>query len=483
MTAMPLASRRFTAADQERFALLSGDVNPMHMDASAARRLQSGTAVVHGMHMVLWVLDTLARTDVSIDALCSIQVRFKKFVCVDHQASVRVLSSTSHAMKLEIVADDVSCVSLTLKFGPRVAAPHDTIDAVDIVPQQQAMARTLDQLHGSQGWLVPPVDARRLTTDAFPAATRALGIERIIALTQLSTLVGMVCPGLHSIFSELDVNIVNIVPDARERAGIGYAASSVDARFQLVTMTVDGSGISGDVIAFVRAEPVEPPSMASLTSRVIAGEFAGSVALIVGGSRGLGAVTAKLIAMGGGRVIVTYARGARDAEAIAADIVAERGRDACSTLQLDVTQHPLPDLTSAAGPATHLYYFATPQIFRQKSDVYSAATFAEFASVYLDGFCRVAEQLVGHVDGNALRVLNPSSVAVTSRPKGITEYAMAKAAAELLSVDLVKRYPGLRIDTPRLPRILTDQTATVSAVDSADAVETMLPLVRSLHAP
>ena len=55
-----VATRRFGMADQLSFAALSGDYNPMHVDALAARRTQAGAPVVHGMHAVLWALDALA---------------------------------------------------------------------------------------------------------------------------------------------------------------------------------------------------------------------------------------------------------------------------------------------------------------------------------------------------------------------------------------------------------------------------------------
>jgi acyl dehydratase len=67
MTATPsapsvaLAERRFDMADQQRFAALSGDANPMHVDGLAARRLISGRAVVHGIHLLLTALDAWAR--------------------------------------------------------------------------------------------------------------------------------------------------------------------------------------------------------------------------------------------------------------------------------------------------------------------------------------------------------------------------------------------------------------------------------------
>ena len=58
-----LASRTFTEADQIRFADVSGDRNPMHLDAVKARRTQAGLPVVHGVHLLLWALDVLAREE------------------------------------------------------------------------------------------------------------------------------------------------------------------------------------------------------------------------------------------------------------------------------------------------------------------------------------------------------------------------------------------------------------------------------------
>ena len=60
----------------------------------------------------------------------------------------------------------------------------------------------------------------------------------------------------------------------------------------------------------------------------------------------------------------------------------------------------------------------------------------------------------------------------------MTEYSMAKVAGEILCADLMRSFPGLAISMPRLPRIQTDQTATVPPVPAADALDIMLPLLR-----
>src|SRR6516164_7346096 len=54
-------SKVFTLSDQLKFAQLSGDYNPMHIDEVAARRTQAGAPVVHGVHAVIWALDSIAQ--------------------------------------------------------------------------------------------------------------------------------------------------------------------------------------------------------------------------------------------------------------------------------------------------------------------------------------------------------------------------------------------------------------------------------------
>ena len=70
----PLASRAFTIEDQRAFALMSRDRNPIHLDASFARRTQAGAAIVHGIHTLLWAMDAALRSS-SFD-IQSIKVRF-----------------------------------------------------------------------------------------------------------------------------------------------------------------------------------------------------------------------------------------------------------------------------------------------------------------------------------------------------------------------------------------------------------------------
>ena len=64
-----IASQVVTWELQERFAALSGDRNPMHVDEIAARRTQAGQVNAYGFYMLLWALDRLVASGTLVSPL------------------------------------------------------------------------------------------------------------------------------------------------------------------------------------------------------------------------------------------------------------------------------------------------------------------------------------------------------------------------------------------------------------------------------
>jgi NAD(P)-dependent dehydrogenase (short-subunit alcohol dehydrogenase family) len=206
-------------------------------------------------------------------------------------------------------------------------------------------------------------------------------------------------------------------------------------------------------------------------------EFAGQKPLVVGGSRGLGEVTAKLLASGGAHVTITFASGLPEAEAVQREIRDAGGK--CEIINYDVRRPPNQQLDRDFTNYTHLYYFATPFIFRKKSETFSKSLFESFAAFYVYGFHELCRHLANV--SRKLIVFYPSSVAVEMRPPLLTEYAMAKAAGEILCTDLKSEWPCIKGIWSRIPRIRTDQTATMSQVASEDPAVVLLPIIRKLN--
>ena len=207
----------------------------------------------------------------------------------------------------------------------------------------------------------------------------------------------------------------------------------------------------------------------------------GQRALIVGGSRGLGAATAMLVAAGGGLPIVTFAAGAAEATALQHDArSADRRLD---TLRFDVVNDDVARLADAAARSgvTHLYYYATPRIFARRREPFDHALFARFSEFYVAAFARICAAVRGAVP--SLDVFYPSSTAVEEAASELTEYAAAKAAGETLCRRLHRPADGLRIVVRRLPRVTTDQTASIIQARALDPLDAVLPIVREMQRP
>ena len=114
---MVLAAKTFTPADQQRFAGLSGDVNPMHMDAAAARRTQMGAPVTHGVHGVLWALDALAAAE-TLPPIAGLKVNFTGPIYVGDAAEASIGRRTDAQLRVQIAVDGTAATSIVLSFGP-----------------------------------------------------------------------------------------------------------------------------------------------------------------------------------------------------------------------------------------------------------------------------------------------------------------------------------------------------------------------------
>ena len=199
-----------------------------------------------------------------------------------------------------------------------------------------------------------------LAEGLFPALCPAISVPAVSELALLSTLVGMVVPG-----AVLDI-VGAFVSDPRWRASARMCVSCVANRPALPKCRVGhgrGSHIAATIFAFARYPPTQPPSSDKAAALVVPGEFRGRRALVIGGSRGIGAATAKLIAAGGGTVALSYAHGQREAEAVANDIDGRCGETKCIVFRYDASQDAADQLPVYASPFTHVYYFATPHIF------------------------------------------------------------------------------------------------------------------------
>lgn len=471
-----LAAKRFSWDDQHSFANLSGDVNPMHMDPVAARRTSAGSPAVHGIHTLVWALDQIAK-DIGERQIARIKVIWSDFVHIDELAELFVEPEAKGRLRARVCVDDQPVAVITLLFGQRISSEPEKADSnIVTVSPSAPVELEIDAIANQAGVLAAAATALEAPCQ-FPAASRAVGPSAVIDLLTLSRLVGMVCPGLHSIFTGLDVTLTT----QTIASGIAYRVTAADSRFRYVTQSVHGAGLSGTVEAFVRYAPAAQPKSSELSRFVKPDEFRGSAALVVGGSRGLGELTAKVLAVGGARVIISYCLGRADADRVASAVRAAGGT--CDVIRYDVRKGSADQLDEYAASLTHVYYFATGPILASRVKPFNSARFDEFCSFYVKGFASLCSALKPPA-GRTVRVFYPSSVYVSpmERPQGLGEYAMAKAAGETLCEEISRSCLPIEVLSRRLPRMLTDQTASfLPDQPHTPSTEVILAVIREMQ--
>jgi hypothetical protein len=462
-----LASRTFGLSDQVAFARLSSDWNPMHLDHAFARRSQMGAPVVHGIHTLAWAADAVLRAYPI--RISNIRARFLQPLYLDETASVTIRDRTDQRIEIDVVAANTVVAGLSLSSAPGkpVAETAPPLSSTVTGFAEPANLR-FEQLAGYAG-AVATGDAD--VESLFPGLTDAIGTAAVRDLLATSQIVGMACPGLHSLFAGLDVNCRR--ETVRENV-LAYAVSKADARFRSLQIHVSGAGIAGRLNAFARPAPPIQPGMSEVSPRVSGKPFAGQRSLIIGGSRGLGEVTAKIVAAGGGHSVITFRDSEHEAEQVAADIVRAGGQ--CDIVRYDALSPPREQLRELGDAVDCCYYFATPKIFQRKSALYEPEKLRAFLGFYADGFFELCAALA-HNGAGKLAMFYPSTVAIDQGIGTTAEYAMAKMAGEILAKYVNEFMSGVHVISRRLPRILTDQTATVGVASADNALDVMLPIV------
>lgn len=477
-----MISRIFDSQNHARFAQLSRDYNPIHFDPLVARRTQVGAPIVHGIHSLLWLLEEcVIQERAALPRAVNLSARFKKPIYIGDTASLEITRRTPQSLRARICVEGTETVVASIGFADgSTAVLPDVLEEGNpgplISPDSVPQDLTIEETNGLSGRL-PFAQSAEQARLMFPFAAGYLGAPQVGALVCSSCLVGMIVPGLHSLFAALDVSFAK---DAGPRDTLDFAVTWVEPRFRRVRIGIRGGGVEGALETMVRPPPVKQATMEAVAALVGKREFRGSTALIVGGSRGLGELTAKLVAAGGGRVIITHANGKGDAEAVASEITKAGGQ--CEAMPYDVLRAAAEQLGSLGEKIpTHVYYFATPAIALRKASPFDLRRFNDFNSFYISGFLDLV-RACAQLRPQGVKVFYPSTVFIEKRPEDTTEYAMSKAAAEVLCADMEKHLPGTRVLVRRLPRLLTDQTSALLNSAALDPVQVLLPIVREMHA-
>ena len=455
-------------ADLTAFAELSGDFNPLHTDPMAARRTQFGECVTHGIFVLMWALDcwqahsgsTRRWTKISAKFLRPVLTGIKVTASAKQKNADEVSIAVSEAGRL-LLQCDLSCAE--------AGSGAKTCSARDEIPPREIPARAQLNVSAATCETLDLFWPEKFGEKMFPALAETQLPDSISALLASTRVIGMKVPGEHSVFLQLDVVFV---AQSEISQPFTYRVAEYRKSSQRLGVAISGSVGHGILWALVRPPPVTQPDMAVVCQRIPPDRFRGRRVIVIGGSRGLGEIAAKVLAAGGAEVALSYRLGGDDANSVVVDIVARGGK--AFTFQLDTASADWEKILTVNCPHfNHLCYFPTPPIVGGDGSTFNAELFVKFCDVYVEAFVGVAQWLAKQNAGQ-FHLLNASTVYVENPPLRNLEYATAKAASEACCRWLAVAYPKSCIYAARFPRLNTDQTVSFLSASEHDNLDTML---------
>jgi NADP-dependent 3-hydroxy acid dehydrogenase YdfG len=469
-----------TGEDSQAFARASGDYNPLHLDSVVARRTRFGQTLIHGVHGTLKALDLLLERRRARTELLSIKVKFSRPAAQDQQ--FEVFCNTPGAItRLEVFAGGKRCQVIEVEL---VDSTYENQVRPDRIRDIGGDANTCADLsiascQDLQGE-VELVWDDEIVCSMFPSIFNYIPHLQIAVLLATTRIVGMRCPGLHSVFAQLNLKFLRLPASTTTdcRKVLAYRVLHCDPRIDRVELSLNGDCVQGSIEAFFRSPLIMQADFAHLASLVTDNEFEHQRALVLGASRGLGEIITKLLAAGGAEVVMTYAVGKEDASRISKEI--GRHRPSPAVLAYNVlNSSPDDDFNRLCKSITHIYYLASPLISKSENAHWDTGLFAHYCRFYIDGLAALLQNIDRIRDKNQeLRVFIPSSIFLEKDTKGFDEYIAAKAAAEAFMRSYQNSHRYCSTHAPRLPQLRTDQTAGVKTVNEQQTIEVILSHLR-----
>ncbi|MFG2052446.1 SDR family oxidoreductase [Micromonospora sp. NPDC048930] len=208
-----------------------------------------------------------------------------------------------------------------------------------------------------------------------------------------------------------------------------------------------------------------------------------SVTVITGGSRGIGAATARRLAAAGHDVAIGYRRDHDAAQAVLADVRAAGRRGVAvpaDTTDPDQVQR-LFDAAADLGPLTGLVNNAGITSPIGPFTDLRVDDLRQVVDVNLIGYVLCAQQAARRMTRGGTIVNVSSAAATLGSPGEYVHYAAVKAATDTLTVGLAKELApqGIRVNAVAPGIIRTDIHALSGAPDRPDTAVGRIPLGRA----
>ena len=471
---------RISQADIKSFSQWSGDVNPLHVDEAFATKTYFGRTIAHGILTLMETLTAVGSATETGDSLPvrSLEAEFRRPIYPDatYQIEATKDNAVAAGLSVRVKGNEGQVLAVQVGFDPNSSAPQPGpgwLEGID--PSDTALRNSPADLYEAalkagaerRGWF--PVKTP-------PERHRGQGLLSDLHLNVLglcSYIIGMELPGLRSLFTRLrlDFNPLDATPDA---LAWQVRVKGFDPQFRMLDLelevaTSEGQwAATGELKAYARFSPAASDfDRIAAMIRPVEQHLAGKTALVVGGSRGLGADLVAALGLAGCRVFATC-RHITEEVLEFSNKLKENGVDThflqgdagdaawCRDISQDLeNQGRMPDILV-------LNACAPPSPMPLSAD--SASRFASYVEENLRLVQIPLSRFLPSVHEFGGIVAAISSSYVTEAPSGFSHYVALKNAVEGAVRTIAREYPNAAYLLPRPPKLRTAWNDTPAGI-------------------
>ncbi|MCA9402090.1 MAG: SDR family NAD(P)-dependent oxidoreductase, partial [Candidatus Omnitrophica bacterium] len=254
----------------------------------------------------------------------------------------------------------------------------------------------------------------------------------------ISAVVGMFLPGRYATFIDCATDFQAVIDPAKTyflNSEVIFKSISAQMIQEVCTMTSQGGDQQPLFQAKfnVRVDEPQPqtPAMRALQSQFHDLGLKDKIVLITGAGRGIGAVTAKLFAVYGAKVVINYKSNTKQAAEVLKDIQSCGGEG--TIIQADITQledvrRLFDEMTKVYGGIDVLVNNAADQYLHRDLTTILWEDFQQDIDVIVKGafFCSQSAAVIFRHRGGG-KIINISSLEVDQPTQGHLTYAVAKS--------------------------------------------------------
>ena len=456
---------QFSPDDLALFSAASHDRNPLHLSAEYARKTTFGQQVVFG---ILGAFGCLGRVEPRLNCTLSrvsLEFRHPVFLGIEYEVMTAEHSPGMISAKLCDGSKVLIKADFTLAKNSSIAPTSGALPEAESPLQIPADPDDTEFTEGTiaRGKYWPDHTAMAELLHRFGIDEHAFGNLQLSALLWSSYLIGMEQPGLRALFSKLSLAFENTHEYQADRLSYEARVISLNAfgslRSELQLFSEGRLVAKGESRAFVIPKS-RVQSVSELASLVPQSEqLKGKVALVVGASRGLGAMISAALVLQGCTVVVNFNRSESEARSLQANLKEAPGSvDLAKGDAADVSwcEQLEERISRQYGRLDFLICNACPALLplniepktAERINSYVGNAFA-LVSVPLSVFSK----LLAETSGWSVVI---SSIAVETSPKEWPHYVAVKCALEGFLRVAAFQYPHANYLLVRPSRLQTD---------------------------